>query len=292
LPLIMRLWIAALLLPASAFGEELEGETIELGARAIGSHADAVLPLERVRMVRLDDLPLVRTDRFDAQVGKQGRYLGIELAAVIARHPEAASHDLALLHFANGMIVPVPLAFGKPELDVFVARGTPSFHEVDKKNVLPPDPRPVRFGANKIVVSELTHPLAPDPNASSFSPWLHVDTLIAIELVDQKAWEAQFDAGLGEVRRGRNVFLARCQFCHAAREVGGKYGWDFVEPTPLYEHRKPYQLFPHVRFSNTLAAEAGAMMPPQKDVQTSELAALWIWMKAIAETGPHPYWVK
>ena len=72
-------------------------------------------------------------------------------------------------------------------------------------------------------------------------------------------------------------------------DVYAPLGWDLVDPIPLYEYREPRSLHAHVRFENSIAEERGALMPPQKDVRSDEIDELWIWMKAIARSGPRPY---
>lgn len=291
------------LVPTVAFAENValdttrtDGIQIEVGVRALGVHVGQAVPLESPRIVRLDDLSLQWSERFDAQAGAKRWYLGVPLGAVLSQHARSSDSDLALLHFTNGMIVPVPIPNSNSE--IFIARATRrakndpadyAFPEVPKKQGMRPDPRPITFGANKVVVEGLEHPFAPDPKSSSFSPWAYVDTLIGIELVRRERWDRQFDVGTGVIRHGRDVFLSRCQFCHGVREVGAKFGWDFVDPTPLFEYRTPKSLYPHVRFQNTIAAEKGAMMPAQKDVVPAEIEDLWAWMKAIAILGPRPY---
>lgn len=269
------------------------GDEIELWVRDRGGEEMT----EGRIVVRLDDLPLVEQSRFDAQAGSQRWFRGVSLTAFLDRHPRAADLDVALLHFANGMIVPVPLDRGRDRLDVFVARAVrvgssgpfeKTFADVPKRTRLKPDPRPITFGGNKVVVSNLAHPLAPDPERSQFSPWYYTDSLLGIELAKRVSWDRQFDAG-PEVARGKDIFLGRCQYCHAVRGIGAAFGWDFVDPTPLFEYRTPANLYSHVRFINTLAAAEGAMMPIQKDVVPAEVEALWAWMRAIAQRGPRAY---
>lgn len=269
------------------------GDEIELWVRK-GSETSRDAGHETLQ---LRDMELTWDERLDVQLGATRFYLGLPLARLIERHPAVADHDLALLHFANGMIVPVPLDHGRDRLDIFVARAVKrtrtgavekTFPEIPKRTRIKPDPRPITFGTNKVVVSKLGHPFAPDPELSAFSPWYYTDTLTGVEFATNSAWDAQFDAG-PQTRQGRDVFLARCQYCHAVREVGATFGWDFVDPTPLHEYRNPDNLYAHIRFLNTLAAASGAMMPVQKDVEPSEVELLWSWMKEIAAKGPSSY---
>src|SRR6476620_7351396 len=53
-----------------------------------------------------------------------------------------------------------------------------------------------------------------------------------------------------------------CQFCHGVHKVGAKFGWDFVEPTPIWSlHKPPKNLFLHIAYKPLDAAERVLMMP-------------------------------
>ena len=70
--------------------------------------------------------------------------------------------------------------------------------------------------------------------------------------------------------------------------MGARFGWDFVEPTPIYSYRKPTRnLFLHVAYKPLDAAERGLMMPAMKFMSEADTALLWQWLKAVA-TKPMP----
>jgi mono/diheme cytochrome c family protein len=242
----------------------------------------------------------VEVERFDAQYGAVRAFRGIGLRAVIERVSPEPSLDLAILHFANGMAVPVQ--FRDPavmkRLDPFIARAmethrkgpikTDFFPDIPKQGAMA-DARPIEFHGNKVVVAERWHPAVPTDAQPAFSPWVHADTLVGIELVAAAPYYRQFDVG-GEppVQKGLAVFESACQFCHGVRKVGAKFGWDFVEPTPLYSYEKPSRnLFYHVAYKPLDAAAKGLMMPALKFMTEQDAAALWQWMRAVA-TKPTP----
>ena len=101
--------------------------TIDLWVRRSGAtgSADAAFVRDRARQISLDEMVLRDVDRVDQQYHGAFGFRGVELGALIDDFAPPASADLALLHFANGM--QVPLAFRDSELmhrlAPFVARG-------------------------------------------------------------------------------------------------------------------------------------------------------------------------
>ena len=276
---------------------------VEVWARGPGPLQGDQAPRARSKRVDLDSLRLVETKRPDAQYGGAPRAMrGISLASVIDAAAPDASVDLAILHFANGMAVPVPFrdAAVMKRLDPFIARGMETraggpvqvgvFPEIRRKGATE-DPRPIVFAGNKVVVAALWHPAVLDSVQPGFSPWRHADTLTGIELVDARSYYRQFEVGGGEfVRRGLTVFQQSCQFCHGVRKVGAKFGWDFVDPTPIWSyHRPPKSLFLHVAYKPLDAAERGLMMPAMSFMSQEDAALLWRWLKAVATDPLPPY---
>ena len=151
------------------------------------------------------------------------------------------------------------------------------------------DARPIFFTGNKIVVAEKWHPAVPEAAQPEFSPWNHTDTLVGIELVAARPYYRQFDVdGDSRVQRGLALYRQSCQFCHGARRVGAKFGWDFVEPLPIYSYHKPVRnLFYHVAYKPQDAAQRGLMMPAVKFMTEGDSALLWRWLRAVA-TKPMP----
>ena len=198
------------------------------------------------------------------------------------------------------MAVPLPFrdAAVMKRLDPFIARGMEThakgpvraafFTDIRRKGATE-DPRPIVFSGNKLVVAVLWHPAVAAAAQPAFSPWRHVDTLTSIELVASRPYYGQFDVGGGAwAERGLALFKESCQFCHGVRKVGARFGWDFVEPTPIYSYRKPTRnLFLHVAYKPLDAAERGLMMPAMRFMSEDDAALLWQWLKAVA-TKPMP----
>ncbi len=283
--------------PAAAPG------TIEIWVRGGGPLQGDKAPRARSQTLNLDQLPLVDSQRFDAQYGFSHAFRGIPLASVITTFAPAPALDIAILHFANGMAVPVPFrdVAAMKRLDPFIARGMEThpkgpvraafFTDIRRKGATE-DPRPIVFSGNKVVVPVLWHPSLREAAQPAFSPWRHVDTLTSIELVASHPYYAQFDVGGdGWAVRGLALFRESCQFCHGVRKVGAQFGWDFVEPTPIYTYRKPVRnLFLHVAYKPLDAAERGLMMPAMRFMSEDDAALLWQWLKAVA-TKPMPTYV-
>jgi mono/diheme cytochrome c family protein len=273
--------------------------TIEIWQRAPGVGAGGGARVD-VRVVELDKLPLLEVRRPDIQYGGIFGFRGVRLVTLLERYDAPASVDLVLLHFANGM--QVPLAFRDSalveRLDPLVARqirlspGEPfvtgQFPPIDRARAGFVDVRPIQFGANKLVVGRSEHPAVPPTNQDLFSPWKHVDSLTGIELVSAKAYYAQLDVDPDpKVRAGFQLFQQSCQFCHGARKVGAAFGWDFVEPTPIYSYRGGKNLFYHVKYKPLDAAAKGLLMPALSYMTEDDAAALSRWLRAVA-TKPMP----
>jgi mono/diheme cytochrome c family protein len=281
---------------ASAGPAAAAGEGIEVWTRADGNHSlgKKPTPLGRKTVVLKDMKQSVRT-MTDSQVGGERTYKGVSLDHLLRRSGRRTG-DLLLLRFVNGMIVQVPRAELKA-LDLFVATAvkdeegqwTSTFPAVKKSDDITVDPRPVTFQANKVVAPSPRLPGLLDPSGADFSPWKYVDTLIAIEVVDQAAWEAQFIAPrpakkdiAALVGRGQEVYLKACQYCHGVRDVGATYGWDFLVPLPMHSLKKPRDLYEHVTMAPFDKVEDGLMMPEQ-NLTKRDVAAVWAWNKMLGK---------
>jgi mono/diheme cytochrome c family protein len=275
---------------------------VEIWARGNGAPEGDRAPRGRVQWLNLDLLPLVTVERVDVQYGTLGAFRGIPLKAVIDAFAPDAALDLAILHFANGMAVPVPFrdAAVMKRLDPFIARGMETyrkgpvraafFPDIPKKGATA-DVRPIVFVGNKVVVAEKWHPAVAAAAQPAFSPWSHTDTLTGIELVASGPYYRQFDVSSDSgVQRGLALYRQSCQFCHGTRRVGAKFGWDFVEPLPIFSYQKPTKtLFMHVAYKPLDAAERGLMMPAMKFMTEEDAANLWQWLRAIATKPMPPY---
>ena len=274
---------------------------IEIWVRGAGPMNGDQASRGRTQRLDLDTLSLTDSKRFDAQYGDTRAVRGIALAAVIASFAPDPSLDLAILHFANGMAIPVPfrdVAVMK-RIDPFIARGMETnpggpvragFFPAIRRKGATEDPRPIVFAGNKVVVPVLWHPATVDTAQPKFSPWRHADSLTDIELVGSHPYYRQFAVGGDFTQAGQVVFQQSCQFCHGVRKFGAKFGWDFVEPTPIWSlHKPPKNLFLHVAYKPLDAAERGLMMPAMTFMSQDDAALLWRWMKAVATNPLPPY---
>jgi hypothetical protein len=128
-------------------------------------------PRARTQKVDLDSLRLVDGKRFDAQYGAERGMKGIALAAVIDSFAPDPSLDLAILHFANGMAIPVPfrdLAVMK-RLDPFIARGMETHAGGPVKAGFFPDIR--RKGATRIRGRSSSPATRSSSPCSGIRPW-------------------------------------------------------------------------------------------------------------------------
>ena len=254
---------------------------------ALPSGAQDVLPV-RARGLSLRDAELRDAELRDAQSGELRRFRGVPLRELIEQSPAVPGADLLLLYFENGMVVPLPLHDDAAweRLAPFVAFES-TFPPVAKKGAEQRDRRPLEFHGTKLVVKSLWHPFVPEGGAGTFSPWSYVDTLTGFQCVQKESWYRKFqpshDAGTVP---GYTLFFGYCQYCHGARNAGANYGWDFVEPVPLYTYRGAEGLFLHVRYRSEDAPELGLMMPAFKEFTPEDAQATFAWLKSVAEAPP------
>jgi mono/diheme cytochrome c family protein len=252
----------------------------------------------RKPVVDLAKAPQTEASRKDAQTGATQTFRGVTLEALIREAAPAPALDLVVLHFQNGMAVPLPFRDEATlkALDPLVALAVKTkdgwvsaFPPLAKKDSGARDTRPITFEGNKLVVASLAHPYQPKA-ADEASPWQHVDSLTGLEFAVASAWDAQFAAGdAAPLKEGQRVFLSRCQFCHGVKRVGASYGWDFLDPLPITGHRTAKSLALHVRSREGDAPEKGLMMPALRDVTEAQVAAVWKWVEALSKKGPRPY---
>jgi mono/diheme cytochrome c family protein len=270
-----------------------QGNVVELWVRGTSPQVGDDTPRARTQSVDLDGLPLVTAKRFDAQYAQSRSYRGIPLDLVLDRFQPEPSLDLAILHFANGMAVPLPFrdAAAMKRLSPFLARGVAPRPDEPMvigqfpnlpKGFARGDARPISFAGNKIVVAGWWHPYLGEKVKPIFSPWSHVDSLVSIEFVEAQPYYRQFDVDPdAAVQEGLAIYRQTCQFCHGARKVGARFGWDFVEPMPVYTYRKETNLLYHVSYRPLDAAERGLMMPALRFMTRDQAASLWRWLRAV-----------
>lgn len=284
--------------PPSQDAPSREVRAIEAWTRSAGSPGDARAGTRR--KIALGALPLQTFERTDPQYERKLTFRGFALKSLLDRATPPAKADLALLHTANGMTIPVPFrdAVAMKRMDVMIAREV----VIDGKPApLPGVPRRtgtfahvpgIEFQGHKLSVAEPWHPMLSDKVAAEeFSPWRHADTLVAIEFVVARPYYAQFDVADGDdARAGMQIYKETCQFCHGARRVGAKYGWDFVEPLPLASWRTTAQsLYWHVAFRRFDAAERNLTMPALKHMTESDAAHVFRWMQELGRKPMRPY---
>lgn len=275
--------------------KKVPGQEIEIWVRPSGNATRQKVTVDLAAKPRLE---VTREDlQYD---GAKAKYRGVPLRALIETIDHPGRSDLALLHYNNGMIVPLPLDDWEvlKKLDPFVATELQvndlwisAFPMVTKKGADERDARPLKFRFNKVVVGPLTHPhTTKQAQADGFSPFFYGDSLTGIELVRAENWYRQFDVGTTEqAKHGFEVFKSHCQFCHSIREVGGHYGIDFLMPNPIVDRLNLHKLFLHVRYRDRNAPETGQMMPFFKDVSKEDAVALHEWLKAVTSARPVPY---
>jgi hypothetical protein len=290
--IVMSLVQLAFAAPASA---PPAGQLIDIWVRPSGDAPRKPISVD------LSSKPKLEVTREDLQYdGAKAKYRGVPLRSLLELVERPGRNDLALLHFKNGMIVPLPIDDLElmKALDPFVATELqvndlwiPTFPMVTKKGADQRDVRPLKFGFNKLVVGSKIHPYTTrESQTDGFSPFFFGDSLTGIELVRAENWYRQFDVGSTEAeRRGFQVFKSHCQFCHASREVGGRYGIDFMKPKPVVERIGIQDLFLHVRYRDLNAPETGQMMPFFKDVQKDDVTALHAWLTALTKARAAPY---
>jgi mono/diheme cytochrome c family protein len=281
-------------IPLAESAQKARGREIEVWARKPGDHAGKPDGARlAIGVLNLDDLTPEQARLADVQLGQTFDYEGVALDVVLEKFKKKlGKSNRILLHFVNGMVIPIQMPGDGERTGIFIARSvrvgadySTAFPDVPKKEGLVPEPQPVSFVGNKVVVEDGAHPLQPSSAVATFTPWHYVDSLEGIELVDGKAYDRQFevDKASDEVVRGMGTFLGRCQYCHGVREIGATYGWDFVVPNPIFTYKDAASLLTHVKLPASRDAKSGKTMPGQKDAEGPEMQELWSWTKAIAE---------
>ena len=293
-------WLLLSLLSASpALAADRLVQKIEIWTRAAGRYATGqTLPRARVVTIDVDQLPFTEGPLVDWQYGGTRTCRYVPIAELIRRYGPPPEADTALLHFANGMAIPLPFrdATAMRRLSPMLVRSMSRNGRMSSE--LPPisrtddlyfDVRPIVFQGNKVAVEGGWHPALRAGSERMFSPWQHADTLTGIELVDDGAFLRQF-AGDPSVQSGARTYGEVCRFCHGAYKEGAQFGWDFVEPIPIYEVRtKPVSLYYHVKYRAQDAPTRGLRMPALPYLTEKDAAELLSWLRAIASRPLAPY---
>ncbi len=305
MPTIVRTaWVLGLLatsLTGTLAARAAPSGVVVVGVRRPGAGGGDGLPAMAPSIaVDLDDLKLAEVERFDAQYGGPRTFRGVPLAALIQRIPAPAHADLALLHFANGIIIPLRHRDQTVmnRLQPLIARGmhlpdrgmtVGGFEPITSRLGEYADVPVVQFAGNKVVVAERWHPDVPARAEKDLSPWVHADSLVAIELVSAVAYNAMFDVS-ERTRPGLTLFRQSCQFCHGIRQVGAAFGPDFVDPVPVRAWKQAQQKFYwHVKVRGTDALARGELMPALRFMTAGDAAAVWAWLGSAADRPLRPY---
>lgn len=292
--------LALLLVPLPARAAKAPaGASIEIFVRKAGSpHAWASVHKEGAKRFELARQALADVRHADVQYDARLELRGIRLGALLDLYKPPATVDLALLHFANGMTVPLPFrdADVMTKLDPFIATAV---MEEGKPQPLPQlrrkvenyaDVKDLTFNGNKLSVAARFHPEIGWERAAEFSPWAFVDTLLAIELVKSEAYYKQLLVDdTPEVAAGLGVFRMGCQSCHGTRRMGGHLGTDFVEPKPVTQRVAVGRLLFHVLYRSASEMEAGARMPAIGFLNEDDARKLFVWLKVVGDKPLRPY---
>ena len=284
----------------SARAEDRPG-LIELWTRTTGQYGGASEKSRgRPVILDLDKVAMKEGELVDLQYRGARTFRYVSIAELIRRYAPPAVTDTALLHFSNGMAIPLPFRNqdALQRLNPMVVRAV----QIDDKwtSELPPisrtdsfyfDVRPIRFQGNKVVVASAWHPALRAGSEQAFSPWRHADSLTGIEFVSDHAFMAQFDVD-ATVRDGATTYGQVCRFCHGARRAGAQFGWDFVEPIPISEYRKKdVNLYYHVKYRSADSVSRGLLMPALSFLTEKDATDLLAWSRALAAKPLHTYTV-
>lgn len=260
-----------------------------------------------VQTLTISSVKLKTIERYDIQYNRSRRYRGVDLVDVIAQYPESTressvSTDLALLHFSNGVIVPVLRKYHLKHdfLRVFVATAIWSDEKKQWLETFPDAPqehpdvvdiRPIAFTGNKMVVDKKWHPLVPKRFGPFVNPWRHAGSLVGIEFVNSAAYAQQLHVSDEPiVNTGEKLFQQTCQFCHGVRGVGATFGPDLIDPHPVFAYKENERsLFYHVTYRVSDAPARGIRMPALKTMTEAEVSALWQWFRTIGTNPINPY---
>jgi mono/diheme cytochrome c family protein len=293
------LFAAIVCVTSSARANGPHAGQLEIWTRAPGAYAATSVPARtRLVTVALDRVATHEVTRPDVQYDNASRtYRVVDIDELLRSYGAPANCDVALLHFTNGMAIPLPFRdrAAMERLHPAVARAmnldgrwSTTFPSIVKKDT-EVDARPIEFDGNKLVVADRWHPDVAAAAVASFSPWLQADSLYGIELVAGAAYLAQLDVDEA-ARPGFTLFRQSCQFCHGAHFVGAAFGWDFVDPLPISQYRKTsVNLYYHVHYRASDRGDRGLMMPALAFLTEDDAAALLKWLQAIGTRPLRPY---
>ena len=243
-----------------------------------------------LRNVDLAGLTFDTLETYDIQYEAMGKYRGLHLRDLIAAYkPLPGSIDTLILHFDNGMLIPVTLSMLRGDRRIFVAlemlrdgKWTSNFPSSIRIAPGSKDERPITFAANKIVVGS-------DWSASKnqFTPWRHASSLVGIEFVEATGLINSFvQEKATKYQPGKYVYLNRCQFCHAISGQGAHFGPDFTGAFDLEAKKGWEKILAKVSKAESNADAMKHAMPKQSDFSKSDAKELFGWVK---QSKTHPF---
>ena len=287
----MVLVLLALLVPAGAV---LEAAQIHLRGRAPGQRSWKGAPVRDINSRMVDPAKhATRTGRvFDHQYGRNIEIKSLGLRELVGMyHPRLVGMDLAILHFSNGILFPLPLNMLKTNPEPLIAtairqkgRWTATFPPVRLHQS--GSVQKVSFKGNKLVVGRSwLKKYAKATKYGELDPFRRAGSLVGVEFVDSNAWFAQFRVASEKSHfRGRMVYFKRCQFCHSIRGLGATHGPDFDSPR-VSRYFTAKKIYTHVR----LAGRKGGGMPGQGDFTKAEARDFALWLKGVKKTALTEY---
>lgn len=307
----------ALSLTSSLEAKQAAKNTIDIWTRKGGLYSEGrENPRLKSKTINLAKISLKKFKIYDSQYKEVFEYKGSSIVNIVKSYKHTQENDMILLHFSNGMLIPIPLEKDLKTLKTInpilaykiklngTTKFTSDFPALAKKSERFKDPRPLTFLKNKIVVSNPWHPFVPGytkklnknpkrievDREEKFSPWLYISSLTGIEFVNQDAYEKQFQLKKPlDNNTGYKVFKSRCQYCHGLLMVGANFGWDFLDPIPIYKLKQARHIYNHVKYKYHDSLEKGLLMPEQKDITRGEAYTFWAWLKEIDKQGLQAY---
>ena len=282
---------------------------LEMWSRKQGNYTNKqTYKKENLFKVAFSSIKPVLVKTYDIQYEKELIYKGVSLSTLLDTFKKSKNEDTAILHFSNGMIVPLDLAnrirekiliatsFKEKKSDKVWKTKFPNLEKKDNYRYFK-DPNPTTFDTNKIVIKLPKKALffkgEKGKLIERFTPWKHVSSLVGIEFVNKKAYDYQFSVKGNEKNDlGQSVFKSRCQYCHGVHETGASFGWDYAGPIKISEKRDKKSLHLFVKYPKAESFEMGLKMPNQIDIKKKDTEALWEWIDLISKAKLNDYNIK
>jgi len=248
-------------------------------AGELGSITIEVGPIPGVandnRIVNFDTGARHKRQLYDAHDAKLHHVRGIELGELIAQLGAPKGADTLVLHFANGMQVPVRLADKDLIQHLFIAfeHGDPTGAFVTTYPLL---------AAPAIRCPKIVYTRENDPTAL----WRHTTQLTSVRLVNWAALQAllaQPSRQLPSVA-GWKLYSRNCQPCHGMGGQGAQRGPDFISDLDAYRRVPPLaESDPSDQPSlhDKVKGRVGGDMPTLDYISNSEIKELWRFLHSV-----------